>query len=229
MTKNSQRIHDRVMLFGAEKRDASKVLWEHPEFPAIYPSLMMALHTTIRASVPLMAAAVAACEARPDDAVAQGFAAYLREHIPEERDHEEWVVEDLGLLGVPRERVLEQIPGPHAAALVGAQYYWIHHAHPIALMGYLATLEWEAPAPEVFGPLAERSGIPFAAFRTFHSHALLDIHHRADMEAMVDGLPLTETQHSLIGLSILSASQGIAALYAGLVASHEARGTRVGA
>ncbi len=221
MTSHSQRIHDKVVLFGAEKREASRALWEHPEFPAIYPSLMMALHTTIRASVPLMTAAAEACEARPGDTVAQHFAAYLREHIEEERNHEEWVVEDLSLLGVPREQVVDQIPGPHAAALVGAQYYWVRHAHPIALLGYLAVLEWSFPDPDSFARVAKRTGLPFAAFRTFHSHALLDQHHRADMEALVDGMPLTEAQHSLIGLSILSASQGIAALYEGLVAAHD--------
>ncbi|HJU84042.1 MAG TPA: hypothetical protein VJ600_07505, partial [Holophagaceae bacterium] len=147
MKRHSQRIHDKVVLYGSEKREAARALWEHPEFPALYPTLLMALHTTIRASVPLMETAAWACEQLPGDAVAEGFGAYLREHIGEEKDHEWWVVEDLEKLGVPRERTLGQIPGPHAAAVVGSQYYWVRHAHPIALLGYLAVLEWEYPDP----------------------------------------------------------------------------------
>ena len=39
-----------------------------------------------------------------------------------------------------------------AAALVGAQYYWIFHAHPVSLLGYLAVLEalWLATGRDVF-------------------------------------------------------------------------------
>jgi hypothetical protein len=32
-------------------------------------------------------------------------------------------------------------PSANVAALVGAQYYWILHHHPVALLGYMATLE----------------------------------------------------------------------------------------
>jgi hypothetical protein len=227
VTTHSQRIHDRVTLYGAEKREAASALWEHPDFPRLYPDLMLALHTTIRASVPLMESAIAACEALPGDKVAEGFADYLREHVEEEKDHEWWVVEDLEKVGVPRERTLGQIPGPHAAAVVGAQYYWVRHAHPIALLGYLAVLEWEYPDPASFGPIADRSGLPAAAFRTFRSHAQLDQKHRADMEAVVDALPLTEEHHGLVGLSVLATSQNIAALYRGLVQAHEVRTARM--
>lgn len=223
MTRHSQRIWDKVLLYGNEKRRAAQALWEHPAFPQLYPELLLTLHTTIRASVPLMQQAAEACEALPGDGVAAGFGAYLREHLEEEKDHEWWVVEDLEKLGVPRERTLGQIPGPHAAAVVGAQYYWVRHAHPIALLGYLAVLEWEFPDPASFGPIAERSSLPPEAFRTFRSHAQLDKLHRADMEAVVDALPLTEAHHTLVGLSVLATSQNIATLYRGLVAAQEAR------
>ena len=33
-----------------------------------------------------------------------------------------------------------------AAALVGAQYYWIRHVHPVALLGYVMLLEGYPPS-----------------------------------------------------------------------------------
>jgi len=48
--------------------------------------------------------------------------------------------------------------GRRGSARVGAQYYWIHHFHPVALLGYIAVLEGRPPSPTLVEELIERTG-----------------------------------------------------------------------
>lgn len=75
-----------------------------------------------------------------------GLATYLERHVDEERQHDDWLLEDLAELGVAREDVWGRIPSPNIAALVGSQYYWMRHYHPVALLGYIAVLEGRPPS-----------------------------------------------------------------------------------
>ena len=36
---------------------------------------------------------------------------------------------------------LRQIPSSQVATLVGAQYYWLRHYHPISLLGHMMVME----------------------------------------------------------------------------------------
>jgi hypothetical protein len=63
---------------------------------------------------------------------------------------------------------------------------------------------------EGYPPSAERvetlvllSGYPRAAFRTLERHSRLDEHHRDDLIAVLDGLPLREEHHTILGVSAL--------------------------
>ena len=49
-------------------------------------------------------------------------------------------------------------PSPTVAALVGAQYYWIEHVHPVGLLGYVLLLEGWPPTPETVEELRRRTG-----------------------------------------------------------------------
>jgi hypothetical protein len=46
-----------------------------------------------------------------------------------------------------------------------------------------------------------------AAFRTLRLHADLDPHHRNDLDDLLDSLPLTEQQRTLVGLSAITSVQ----------------------
>jgi hypothetical protein len=167
------------------------------------------LHWVIRASVPLMEAACTRARQLSDtDYVAAGLAAYLAQHMREEQDHDEWLLEDLGRLGLSRREVLERIPTPAIAGVVGAQYYWIAHHHPVALLGYIAVLEGTPPTIEKIDALVARTGLPRDAFNTSYKHAHLDPHHRDDLNDMLDTLPLEPSHVALIGVSAL-ATQGL--------------------
>lgn len=185
-------------------RDAGARLVEHPRIRELYPEYLVASHGIIRASVPLMHTALERARAEPpDDLAAAGLAAYLERHADEELGHDEWLLEDLEALGVAREDVLARPPSGPVAALVGAQYYWILHYHPVAIMGYVGLLEGYPPTMGDVERLLAATGYEPHAFRTLIRHAELDPLHRDEFDEALDGLTLTEEQSSMIGLSAL--------------------------
>jgi hypothetical protein len=56
------------------------------------------------------------------DPVAMGVADYLRHHVEEERHHDDWLVEDLELMGLDRQAIHGGIPTSTIVSLAGAQY-----------------------------------------------------------------------------------------------------------
>jgi pyrroloquinoline quinone (PQQ) biosynthesis protein C len=150
--------------------------------------------------VPLTKAALREAR-RLDEPLGPPLAAYLQEHVDEELGHDETLLGDLEAIGVPRLDVLEQVPSPSVAALVGGQYYWIHHHHPVAFLGYIALMEGYPPTAELIETLADRTGYPPEAFRTFDQHAELDPGHKDHLDRTLDALPLTEEQEAMIATS----------------------------
>lgn len=174
----------------------------HPRVRELYPEYLFTSHCVIRASVPLMETARAVAAAR-DDPVSAALAPYLAHHIPEELDHDEWLLGDLESLGCDRAALLRRPPSPAVAALVGAQYYWIHHYHPVALLGYIGLLEGYPPSLALIDALQRGTGYERAAFRTMIAHAELDPGHGAELDELLDTLPLTREQSAVIGLSAM--------------------------
>jgi hypothetical protein len=201
-TSHSHRLRNKIRLARDELDSVGAALWTHPLLPKIYPEFLFRNHAVIRASVPLMEAAAASCQSRMAvDPLAAGMFRYLTHHIPEEMHHDDWVLEDLEVLGVRRQDVLARIPPPTVAALVGAQYYWIRHFHPAALLGFIAVLEGTPPEVEYFERTADRAGISRDAFSNLLRHGRLDPRHRDDLDRALDALPLSEDHHALLGIS----------------------------
>jgi hypothetical protein len=187
-------------------------LWAESDQQRAYPGFLIHLHQVIRASVPLMQAArERSLERAASDPVCAGLAEYLAVHIDEERGHDAWALEDLEAAGVGRETVLASVPPAQAAALVGAQYYWIEHHHPVALLGYIFALE-DGPddADRFLDELRARSGFPETAFRTLRHHGRLDPGHRADLDRLVDRLPLERAHKDAIGVSLAHTAASMA-------------------
>ncbi len=211
---HSQRLNRKIDLVLPDFIDASTEVVSHPQLLQLYPELLINIHFMIRSSVPLMQTALRRChEMADEDAVANGMIPYLTQHIKEELHHDEWLLEDLELLGVSRSDVLRRIPSPHAAACVGARYYWVLHHHPVAELGGIAVMEGHPPSLEVFDLLEDFTGLPRAAFRTLEKHAHLDPHHRDDMLAAIDALPLEEEHHEMLGVAALATIETASALY----------------
>lgn len=199
---HSKRLRAKIRLLRGEMDAVAETLWNHPNLREIYPEFLFRNHSVIRSSVPLMKAAAEECERRLErDPLAPGMLEYFRHHIPEETGHDDWVLDDLETLGFRRQDVLKRIPPPSAAALVGAQYYWIRHVHPVALLGFIAVLEGTPPDVQFFEATADRIGVPRKAFSNLLLHGKLDPQHRDDLNTALDALPLTERDHALMGIS----------------------------
>lgn len=194
-TANSLRVRSSIALMERRLSRSAGRIWQSPDFRRVYPEYLTMLHTMVRASVPLMEEAlVQAGRTSGGDPVHAKLVDYFRHHIVEETGHDEWILEDLEAIGVPRAQAVETVPRHAVAELVGAQYYYMRHYDPVCLLGYIATIEGYPPGEELARDCAERSGYPLEGFRTVRKHANLDPFHKSALDGFLDSLPLTGRQ-----------------------------------
>jgi len=199
----SQLLREKIA-FVSVKPLEGVTIWDDPRLSSFYPDLLFVGHCIIRASVPLMQAALRTVGAsNSDDPVGIALVNYFSHHILEEMDHDDWLLQDLAELGVTSKQVLARMPPASVAQLVGSQYYWILHHDPVALLGYIAVLEGSPLSQPELELAISTSGIPQTAFRTLMKHAMLDPHHRDDLDVVLDSLPLTAAQANLVGSSAI--------------------------
>lgn len=130
-------------------------------------------HGLMRASGPLLELAIERSTGALRD--------YFREHLAEEQEHADWLAEDMKMLG-------ESPQIDHAAAATaGAQYYYLRHVGPHALLGYMAAMEFR-PMPLAEVELLEKLyGAP--AIRTLRHHATHDPEHAKKLASVIDAHP----------------------------------------
>ncbi|MFE1795556.1 iron-containing redox enzyme family protein [Streptomyces sp. NPDC059517] len=211
-------LRARLALTEPMVRAATDALWRPTGLGPRYATYLAVMHGVIRASVPLMERAATLCAAlRPHDPVAAPLERYLRVHAEEERGHDDWLLTDLAALGDialgdTAAAVAVEQPPPSTARFVGAQYYWIEHHHPVALLGYIAVLESNAPTPRLADHIAS-SGVPEASLHTVRAHAELDDGHTADLFELLDDLPLTPVLRRAVTTSALHTVDGLIGLF----------------
>jgi hypothetical protein len=83
-------------------------------------------------------------------------AQYLLHHAIEETGHEAWAMSDLKELGMSESEVLASRPSSNCMAMIGMEYYYAGHGNPIALLGWMYTLE--ALGDDVWHAIAARVG-----------------------------------------------------------------------
>ena len=204
MISNSKRLRRKIDMVNADLNDAASRVWLHPQLRKLFPELLFTVHQITRATAPSMrAAAEAAQKLIGCDPIAAPLHEYLAEHTVEETGHDIWTLDDLRVLGYPAETVLERIPSPAVAALVGSQYYWTYHFHPVAYVSYIAVLEGPQTL-EFIDSVIEQTGLPRDAFSTHIIHAKLDIHHVKAFDEFLDRLPLTEKHHEILGVNAIA-------------------------
>jgi hypothetical protein len=86
---------------------------------------------------------------------------------------------------------------------VGSAYYWVLHAHPVAIVGYCTALEGRPPSRRFIERLQQASGFPPEAFATLRHHSDIDDDHSGDLYALMDRLPLTPWHESIVGMTAL--------------------------
>jgi hypothetical protein len=211
---NSRRLRRSIEESLPELLAATGAVMAHPQFRELYPELLITVHQMVRATVPLMRAALQRSrEIEDTDAVAAAMVPYLARHIKEEMHHDDWLLEDLEFLGVARADVLRRMPPPSVASFIGAHYYWIHHHHPVAKLGQIAVMEGYPPTVGIIDSLAGRTGFGRPAFRTLEKHCHLDSHHRDEFDEALDAMPLGEEHHAILELSARHTVRAAAAAY----------------
>ncbi len=220
MSSRSERLNFKISLLRPEMQAAAARLYLHDRFDELFPHFLCTVHTTIRASVPMMELCERRCRELKNDPVAAQLAEYYAEHAVEEQLHDDWLLEDIESLGINPQTVLERVPSPAAASLVGSQYYWIENYHPVAFLGYLAVLERPFD-PQYFKRLGRKWNIPESGFRTILLHAELDDGHRAELDQLIDELPLTDAQEEMLGISTIATASGTATLFNDIVDQFE--------
>lgn len=224
---NSELIRDKIQLMNGPRAVASEQIWTHPKLRELMPWVVMQSYMVANASVPLMRVALQQCNGRADvDKVASGFAEYLSVHIEEETGHDEQCLEDLEVLGRSVDDIRSQLPWSSITTLVGLQYYWVFHQHPIAIAGYLATIEGSSARPELFDEVCAKTGLPIEGFRTLIWHARHDPQHSAELYDVLDELPLTSDQMSHIGVNIAQTNRLIASSVCEMIALFEEKESR---
>jgi len=217
-TSASASLELKVRLFGVDLAAARHVFWTHPRLAELFPSLLFRLYCETRATVGLLETAARRLESSPHhDPLAPGLIAYFREHIPQERGHDEWALDGLEALGVRRDEARARIPPPSVAAMVGAQYYWIRHHHPVALLGYIKVVEHQISDPRAIDRLCQQVGLPREAFALHLGHARVEAQHNHDLDALLDALPLTPADEALIGVSASTTMHHVAATLAEII------------
>jgi hypothetical protein len=201
---NTDRLRNKISLVLPLLSEAGNELTQHPKIKTLYPEYLFFLHSLMRASVSLMDAALARAKSLADsDPVSEMMVPYLTKHIPEERGHDEWVLEDLEALGLSRSAYLCRPPSHIAAEIVGSQYYWILHYHPVVLFGFMEIAEGYPPRVANLNSLLKRTGYPKDAFRALYRHARLDLKHRKELHEVFNELPLTPEQTTVVGISAI--------------------------
>ncbi|OCP35781.1 hypothetical protein BC360_27230 [Ensifer sp. LC163] len=209
---NSVVVRGRIELCMPALKAAFGDLWRTEPQREMTIAFLVLLHQIMRASVPLMQSAAVRCDQlEGTDKLAALLGEYYRHHTSEELHHDTWALEDLEAAGCDPRRVLSITPSVEVARLVGSQYYWLQHHHPLMLLGYIAVLEAFPPADSVIDEIRDRSCLPNSTFRTLRIHGDLDPTHSAEIDHTFDTLPLDQEHLEMVGLSVLHSCDALAA------------------
>ncbi|MEQ1804810.1 MAG: iron-containing redox enzyme family protein [Burkholderiaceae bacterium] len=126
---------------------------------------------------------------------------FLYEHMHEEKGHEQWVMNDLEVVGVTEKEALAYQPSRLILGFVGYNYWAADRKHPLSVLGMLYALE--VVASVYGGPMtaaikesllleADR-GISFVS-----SHAELDAQHMAELRIVLNGVHGDDAKHAIV-------------------------------
>ena len=127
--------------------------------------------------------------------------------------HDLWLLDDIRSLGFEEQEIVGAQPSPAIVNLVGAQYFWMAQAHPVAIMGYLILMEGYAPLASQLDDIRVRSGAPASAFRCLKRHAEDDPEHLADLNRTLDCMNLNLEQARAVGMCAFAAIDGLSEMF----------------
>jgi hypothetical protein len=126
---------------------------------------------------------------------------FLYEHMHEESGHEEWVLDDLGAIGVGREAARNASPGIFTSALCGYNYWSADRRHPCSALGMVYALEVIASVYGGAFTSAVKEALLLEGDRgtTFiGSHASMDAQHMVVLRSVLNELADQEALEAVI-------------------------------
>ncbi|MCB1758537.1 MAG: iron-containing redox enzyme family protein [Gammaproteobacteria bacterium] len=114
----------------------------------------------------------------------------MAEYISEERGHQEWILNDIGVCGGEPEKVRRQTPGMAAEVMVAYAYHVIERCNPLGFLGMVLVLEGTSirVASTAAQRLQANLGLPAKAFTYLSSHGSLDLSHMDFYRKLVNRL-----------------------------------------
>lgn len=199
---NTDRLNDHIASERASLDITVLRFLGHPALLRVFPEYLIGLYHGMRTAGALMEAArLRSITLAPSCPVADRLVGYWTQHIEEEAGHDLWLLDDLLVVGIDRERVLSDPPPPEIAELLGTVHFWILHTHPVAALAYFYVIERTPPTEQFLDWMVRSVGVPRDALRTFYRHSIIDIAHGRELEELVDSLPLTDAHERLLALS----------------------------
>ena len=126
---------------------------------------------------------------------------FLYDHMNEEKGHEEWVLNDLQVVGVPAETAQAYVPTLVMLGLNGYNYWSADRRHPCSVLGMIYTLE--VVASVYGGPMTSAitdslllegdRGISFIS-----SHATMDAEHMAELRVVLNQIADDDAKKAII-------------------------------
>jgi pyrroloquinoline quinone (PQQ) biosynthesis protein C len=132
---------------------------------------------------------------------------FLYEHMHEESGHEEWVLNDLEVVGLARASVQASIPSVFTTTLCGYNYWSADRRHPCSVLGMMYALE--VIASVYGGPFAsaikeslllqDDRGVSFIS-----SHATMDTEHMVHLRYILNTLEDPTAQSAVVESTIVN-------------------------
>jgi len=135
---------------------------------------------------------------------------FLYDHMTEEKGHEEWVLNDLGVVGVSPQAAQAYRPTVALLGLNGYNYWSADRRHPCSVLGMVYALE--VVASVYGGPLTSAitdslllegdRGISFIS-----SHATMDAEHMAELRVILNQVEDDDAKNAIVESTIFNFHQ----------------------
>jgi hypothetical protein len=208
----SERLQAKLAPLVAEVSARGVLMVEHERPQMAYTALLRLLHSILRANVPLLRTAETKTSERAGaDPVAAGIIEYLRDHSVSSRDNDEAILTDYATIGADPADLVSAPGSPTVAAMVGSMYYWVLHAHPVAVLGYCAILEGAPPSSAFVDRLEACTGFEPGAFGSLRRQTVRDGNPPGEIFELLDSLPLTAGQETIVNMAALQTADFLVA------------------
>ena len=164
-----------------QHRQIAAAWMNSPAFGVSYPAYLIELYHLVRRHVPLLELAYARM-----DRSRREMRTFLEKHIEDETGHDEWILEDLRVLGHDPSDVKRSLPLSETIQEIGSQLYIIEYMRPQSFLGYVYVMQSASTPLETLRELQVRHRIDPGAMTFWSRHSEIDIDHKQELVFVLD-------------------------------------------